>query len=491
MRILYFDMDCTRPDHLGCYGYHRNTSPNIDRIARDGMIFRNVYASDTPCLPSRAALFSGRFGINNGVIGHAGKGSELRYPGDGHVTDRECLPPVMALRRKAKLWTTTVSPFADRHTAWWFNAGFNEVIDPGLGGQEIASQVNIRALPWVKANAKNDNWFLHINYWDPHRPYRTPMEYGNPFANEPGVEWLTPEIIAEQRRRYGPRSAREPQDFTPVDRWPREPREIRDAADFQRWIDGYDTGIRYMDDHIGQVLEELERQGVLDETVIIFSGDHGENLGELNVYGDHHSADEYTCHVSMTIRWPGVTKSGSTSDALLYQLDLAPTLCDMLDIHTPDKWDGRSFAPILRGETLAGRDHVVLSHGAWSCQRAVLQWPYIMIRTYHTGMHEWPDVMLFDLQKDPHEVNSLAESRPDIVNQCEHLLSQWYAQQMNKPGTSCDPMLHTIQEGGPLYVRDQVERYAKTLQQNGRQPEAARMVERMKAYPVFRTYAGA
>ena len=132
MRILYVDMDCTRPDHLGCYGYHRNTSPNIDRIARQGMIFRNVYASDTPCLPSRAALFSARFGINNGIVGHAGEGSKLRYPGDGHETNRECLPLVMALRRQAKLWNCTISPFADRHTAWWFLAGFNELIDPGV-----------------------------------------------------------------------------------------------------------------------------------------------------------------------------------------------------------------------------------------------------------------------------------------------------------------------------------------------------------------------
>ncbi|MBC7256394.1 MAG: sulfatase-like hydrolase/transferase, partial [Chloroflexi bacterium] len=72
MRILYLDCDTLRPDHLGCYGYLRNTSPNIDRIASEGTRFENVYASDAPCLPSRSALFMGRFGIHTGIVGHGG-----------------------------------------------------------------------------------------------------------------------------------------------------------------------------------------------------------------------------------------------------------------------------------------------------------------------------------------------------------------------------------------------------------------------------------
>ena len=76
MRILYIDIDSLRPDHLGCYGYHRNTSPNIDRIAAEGVRYENCYVTDAPCLPSRTALWSGRFGIHNGVINHGGVASE-------------------------------------------------------------------------------------------------------------------------------------------------------------------------------------------------------------------------------------------------------------------------------------------------------------------------------------------------------------------------------------------------------------------------------
>src|SRR5215212_3612028 len=83
MRILYIDIDSLRPDHLSCYGYHRNTSPNIDRIASEGVRFENCYASDAPCLPSRTALWAGRFGIHNGVVNHGGVASEPFIEGPG------------------------------------------------------------------------------------------------------------------------------------------------------------------------------------------------------------------------------------------------------------------------------------------------------------------------------------------------------------------------------------------------------------------------
>ena len=81
MRILYLDLDTLRPDHLGCYGYARDTSPNIDRIAARGVRFDNCYCSDAPCLPSRSALMTGRFGIHTGVVGHDGTNADPRPDG--------------------------------------------------------------------------------------------------------------------------------------------------------------------------------------------------------------------------------------------------------------------------------------------------------------------------------------------------------------------------------------------------------------------------
>ena len=114
MRIVYFDIDTLRPDHLGTYGYHRDTSPGIDEFARRGARFESCYVSEAPCLPSRTALFSGRFGIHNGVVGHGGAAAHMRYPGDGHVTDPEALPLPMVLSR-AGYKTATFTTFA-QHT---------------------------------------------------------------------------------------------------------------------------------------------------------------------------------------------------------------------------------------------------------------------------------------------------------------------------------------------------------------------------------------
>ena len=82
MRILYLDIDALRPDHLGCYGYHRNTSPNIDRMAEQGVRFTNYYTPDAPCLPSRTALFSGRFVIHNGVVNHGARAADIPLEGE-------------------------------------------------------------------------------------------------------------------------------------------------------------------------------------------------------------------------------------------------------------------------------------------------------------------------------------------------------------------------------------------------------------------------
>ena len=78
MRVLYIDIDTLRADHLGCYGYHRKTSPNIDRLAQQSVRFECCYASDVPCLPSRTALVTGRFGTHNGVVGHGGTAAAHR-----------------------------------------------------------------------------------------------------------------------------------------------------------------------------------------------------------------------------------------------------------------------------------------------------------------------------------------------------------------------------------------------------------------------------
>src|SRR5512142_291981 len=125
MRILYLDLDTLRADHLGCYGYRRDTSPAIDAMAAQGVRFDNVYCSDAPCLPSRAALMTGRFGIHTGVVNHGGACADLRPDGPRrgfrNSLSSSSLP---AFLKQQRLHTAFIGGFGERHSAWWFYAGF-------------------------------------------------------------------------------------------------------------------------------------------------------------------------------------------------------------------------------------------------------------------------------------------------------------------------------------------------------------------------------
>ncbi|MEI6809495.1 MAG: sulfatase, partial [bacterium] len=352
MRILYLDLDTLRPDHLGCYGYARNTSPNIDRICREGVRFDNQYCSDAPCLPSRAALMTGRFGIHTGVVGHGGTCADMRVEGANRGfrsgLGSSSLPAVL---KESGLFTSFIGGFPERHSAWWFHAGFREILDTGMHGGESAHDVTPSVIDWIGRNARKDNWYLHVNYWDPHTPYRVPAEFGNPFEHDPLPGWFTEDLVARHRRLPGPHGAQD------INMWdgnanphlPRQPAEVRDMGDVRRMIDGYDCGISYMDGHIGRLLAALEAAGVMNDTAVIISSDHGENLGELGLYAEHATADHVTCRIPMIVRWPGGVR-GKVDDGLHYNLDLAPTLAELCGRPACEGWDGRSFAPaILQG----------------------------------------------------------------------------------------------------------------------------------------------
>ncbi len=480
MRILYLDLDTLRPDHLGCYGYHRNTSPNIDWVASQGLRCTNYYASDAPCLPSRAALFMGRFGIHTGVVGHGGSAADPRIEGAmrSFRQSRDTASWIDILR-EAGYYTVSISPFAERHSAWWFYRGFREMINPGKGGMERADEVAPLALDWLARHGQEDNWFLQVNFWDPHTPYRTPMSYGNPFENEPIPDWITTAKIQADYLGYGPHSAQDTAGYGPNDneRWPRLPREIATLEDYRRWIDGYDTGIRYMDDHIGMIIDQLDQLGILDETVIIISADHGENQGELGVYGDHQTADHITSRVPLIIRWPGL-EGGRVDDGLHYNADLPPTLSEMLGQRIPERWDGQSFAATLRDSVFAGRDYLVVSQCAWSCQRAVRFDRWMLIRTYHDGLKNYPPVMLYDIEKDPHELVDLADAHPEIVHQGLALLEQWQAEMMTISESQVDPLWTVMREGGPFHTRGWLLAYCQRLRDSGRERYAQALLAR-------------
>ncbi len=486
MRILYLDIDTLRADHLGCYGYHRNTSPNIDRLAGEGVRFEKVYVSDAPCLPSRACMFTGRFGIHTGVVGHGGSAADIRPLGRDrqfHTTTQR--PGLIQSIRSAGFYPVSCSPFAERHSAWWFCEGWHEMYNPGRRGQEIAEEVSGYALDWLGRNAKRDNWLLHVNLWDPHTPYRTPQGFGEPFADEPPPDWYTEEIRQKHAGSFSPRGPREPTgrygppEASYAERYPRVPQQIAGVSDYKRWIDGYDTGIRYADEHCGRILEALADAGVLDDTLVVVTSDHGENQGELGIYGDHHTADHITSRVPMIVRMPGGEGGGRVDGALHYQVDVGATLVELVGGEVGEHWDGRSFAEAFRAGTDRGRDYVVFSQNCWACQRAVRWDDYVFIRTYHTGLKDLPARMLFHVADDPHELNDLTAERPELADRGQALIEQWTGDMLSISDSPIDPMWTVMREGGPFHCREIGPRFLQHLRDTGR----AHHAEFLKRHP--------
>lgn len=487
MRILYIDIDSLRPDHLGCYGYHRATSPNLDRIAAGGVRFNHCHASDVPCLPSRSALFSGRFGIHTGVVNHGGIAAQPHPEGSRRgMRDLFGQTAFPALLRACGHRTASISSFGERHCAWHWFAGFNEVVNNGLGGNENAEIPCADALAWLDRHGRGDDWFLHLNLWDPHTPYRFPDSFGNPFHDTPIPSWLTEEVRQHHWQGSGPHSARELMGYTDAvpdyllgQQYPRQPWVADSMAAVRAMFDGYDTGVRYADEHLGRVFNHLADLGILDDTAIILSSDHGENLGELNIYGDHQTADACTTRLPLVIRWPGVTDAfaGQSRDALHYHVDFAATLVELAGGTVPEIWDGRSFSDALRSGRDDGRDHLVLSQAAWCCQRAVRTRDHLYIRTWDDAWHDFPDEMLFHLSDDPHEQRDLAPQLPALVAAHRSRLCAWREEMLGVGGVRSDPVDTVLAEGGPWHARE-AGAYLDRLRATGRGAIAARLAAR-------------
>lgn len=489
MRILYLDLDTLRPDHLGCYGYPRNTSPNIDSVAAQGLRFEQVYASDAPCMPSRTALMTGQFGFHTGVVGHSGTAGDMRLEGPqrGFRTNlgETSLPGML---RKAGMHTTFIGGYAERHASWHFYAGFSEVHDTGGYGMESAEEVTPLALDWIKRNAQREDWYLHINYWDAHTPYRAPSEFGNPFADEPAPAWITPEVLAAHRQLCGPHTPREINmyDNCTDPRYPRHPGELGDMQDLRRLFDGYDCGIAYLDSHIGQLFAALKAQGIWEDLAIVISADHGENMGELGIYAEHATADSATCRIPLIIRWPrGRT---GVNRGLHYNLDLAPTLAELTGQPRASRWDGESFAgailpPVAEPKQPqdAGRPYLVLSQCAHVCQRSVRWGPWLYMRTYHCGYHLFPAEMLYNIEQDPHLQHDLSGEQPGLCRHAASLLLQWRDEMHAHmaEGYISDPMYTVLAEGGPTHAtRDHLDRYLARLRETGRAQHANELERR-------------
>lgn len=482
MKIIYVDVDTLRPDHTGPYGYQRRTTPNLDAMAVDSVRFDHYYCSDSPCLPSRTALMSGQFGITNGVIGHGGPAAQFRMDA-GHAMqfDRPLLGQWLAFHG---YYTAAVSSFAERHRAHFFHGNFRESIrsTPEIG-DEPADAVTDVAIDWIERNRHREDWYLHLTYWDPHTDYLQDVSWTEASAAAgPAPDWPDQEAIDAHQDIYGPRTAKDLH-YSMVPRSSPVPHNMPDQiatrADFEHLINGYDGGIMFWDSQFGRLRAALAEMGLTDEVAIVVSADHGESFGEQGSYAEHGLANEPTHHLPMVMFWPGVTDKAEQRehDALLYNIDYAPTICELLGLPIPEKWQGRSFADAVRGQEIESRDHLVWGHGAHTYQRAVRTRDHLYIRTYHPGAFKAELESLFDMNADPHLTTNLIDSEPDLADRMRARLFEWWSFHAGTPGALPDPMQISLQHGPTLY--NDPEDYVAHLRATGRSEQADDLYARL------------
>ncbi len=415
MKVVYLDVDSLRPDHLGCYGYGRPTAPHLDRLAAEGMRFERCYTSDSPCMPSRAALFSGVPGIQNGVVTHGPRGQVLHPHG----------PTLPGALRAAGIRTGVVSTFG-RHPSPWFLVGWDEVHDPtGWGFQGVPGWVIAeRAIGFVERHAAED-FFLHVHFWDVHGWLDAP-------------EGCVRAVVGKGERPALPTEV-QIQGHQSTEAWHcARLAGVRSRADVDAMYDGYDAQIRYVDHQIGKIIQSLADLGILDETLVLVSADHGQEFGEHGVYFEHWSVYEGTAHVPLIARYPQWITPGRSDDGLLYQLDIAATVLEAFGVAVPKQWESRSLGPRLRGEVVEGRACLVCGHGLYVAQRAVVQGPWKLVRTLHAGHWNLPPTELFAPLEDPWEQQNLAVEYPEVVCDLEGRLLEWEYAHPSPDGV--DPM---------------------------------------------------
>ncbi|WP_226527020.1 sulfatase [Metabacillus niabensis] len=438
MKVIFISLDTLRAKNLGCYGYKHPTSPYMDQIAKEGVLFTQAYASDIPTEVAHTCIFTGKVGLTTGVVSHGSPSSYL-------PKDHEWLPTII---RKAGFTTAAVDNLY--HLKEWFARGYQYYMNTTGKTRWIKGHsINKFAKPWINEH-KDEDFFLFLHYWDPHTPYLPPKEYIKEFYD----------------------FEKNPYDLTnksmePAFNHPAYPFFKRHHFDLLENITDsnyvsalYDAEIRYLDDMLKDLDEYLIKLGIKDDTLLVLFGDHGESLTEHDIYWDHCGLYEATVHVPMIMRWPGKIPEGLKVSNLVQHADLMPTLLEAIGLELPDKLDGKSLWPLILGKKISHHSEIYLSECAWQAARGIRTNQYKYIETYDSGPFSRPPIELYDILEDPNEETNLSDKLPKQVEKFKKQLNDWVD---SKLGSEKDPMNEVLIEEGLPFKR----RIEKVLSEYG------------------------
>ena len=419
--ILLISVDSLRADHLGCYGYQRPTSQHIDAVAEEGLLCERLFCPGIPTFPSYITLYTGQHPVTHGIVAH---------PCDNELArDAPFLPQLFL-----EAGYTTCAVDSLMRSRLWFGRGYEFYIDPSLRHPLLylattCQELNARAIPWIQAHA-DEPFFLFVHYWDPHWPYNPPDRYRGLFYGGNPTDPNNHSLDAWWRHPVGA-AAR--------DTWLRTADGVITDVDYV--IALYDQEIRYLDDAVQELLAALDEFGLADNTLVMFTADHGESMTEHDIFFAHLGLYDCVLRVPLILRWPGHLSSGVRLPHTLQVSDIAPTLLEAAGLPIPTAMEGRSFWRLLTGEEpVGGHDRVVSLECTWQAKWSLRTDHHKFILAREPDFYGSPPRELYDLMADPQEKHNIAKEQLDIAATMEAELEGWIADRLQALGRQEDPV---------------------------------------------------
>ena len=409
LNVMIIGVDTLRPDHLGCYGYARDTSPSIDRLAAEGVLFENVFSQSPWTLPSFATVFTSLYPMQHGAWA---LNTKLR-------TDIPTLPMMLHKRGYS--------------TAGIINAPFlspDYNVDRGFEYYDYSHPIRSADAVTADALAYLDNhidepFFVFVHYFDPHTPYAPPQPYDKMFYPEyKGGLWPPFSINVPKRARTTDFCMDVLQEVRAgVD----EATSRLSAEDWEFVRALYDGEIAFTDKAIGELLDGVEERGLRENTLVIFLSDHGEEFYEHQGFEHGHTLYNEVIKVPLIISFPGLVPEGVKVDECVRLIDIAPTVLDYVDIEPSVHLEGTSIRPLLEGKGPVTRpEGSLLPPGVTYSEsmlygterKCVVAYPWKCVYDIVTA-----DRQLFNLISDPAEEHDLAADDPETLKSIEDILA--------------------------------------------------------------------
>lgn len=403
--LILISIDALRADHLGVYGYPRNTSPRIDQLAGQGALFTQAGVQWPKTAPSVASFMTSTYCATNKV-------QQLRVRLDDRLITLAEVLRQAGFRTAAFIANVSIGPHFN------FTQGFDEVHEmwdtsQGLRVKNFKTtflpndQIASRVVDWLRGN-QGRRMFLWVHLLDPHGPYLPPDSLADRFVGD--------EIFARQPH-------------PPPPAWvPTYQRvaHLRTVADF---VAAYDAEIVSSDAAVGTILDEIDALGLSNRSLVVVTSDHGESLGEHHYYFNHGNYAYQACtRVPLILRYPPGIPRGLRIETPFPLLDLVPTVLDFLEVENTEavrQFQGLSWKAVFAGKSVPSRPIITQSRDGQLAVRSgrwkFIQDPRLSTAVVPVAARE----QLYDLQADPMETHNLLAKHPRIAGELRASLERW------------------------------------------------------------------